>query len=169
MRTYRPTLFAVVVVVAIASWYGMQAAHELGHVLGAVATGGVVQRVEFPLIGFSRTVVDPSPMPLVEVWAGPIIGVALPLALMALVRGSARAIRACVLFFAGFCLIANGAYLGVGAFTGAGDAGDLLMLGAPRWTLVAFGVLGVPLGLFLWHIASMRRLSVGSGVTRASR
>jgi hypothetical protein len=41
-------------------------------------------------------------------------------------------------FFAGFCLIANGIYLGVGSFSGVGDAGDLLRYGAPRGTLIAF-------------------------------
>lgn len=42
-------------------------------------------------------------------------------------------------------------YLGIGGFTGVGDAGDLLRYGAPRWTLVAFGLAAVPLGLFLWN------------------
>ena len=32
-----------------------------------------------------------------------------------------------------------------------GDAGDLLRYGAPRWTLIAFGLVCVPAGLFLWH------------------
>ena len=34
---------------------------------------------------------------------------------------------------------------------GVGDAGDLLRHGAPRWTLIAFGLACVPCGLFLWH------------------
>ena len=32
-----------------------------------------------------------------------------------------------------------------------GDAGDLLRYGAPRWTLIAFGLVCVPAGLALWH------------------
>ena len=54
-------------------------------------------------------------------------------------------------FFAGFCLVANGVYLGVGSFEGVGDAGDLLRYGAPRWQLIAFGLVCVPPGLALWH------------------
>jgi hypothetical protein len=54
-------------------------------------------------------------------------------------------------FFAGFCLIANGAYLGVGSFDGVGDAGDLLRHGAPVWQLWVFGLMCVPTGLWLWH------------------
>ena len=51
-------------------------------------------------------------------------------------------------FFAGFCLIANGVYLGIGAFQGDGDAGDLLRMGTPKWCLWLFGLIAVPLGLF---------------------
>ena len=31
------------------------------------------------------------------------------------------------------------------------DAGDLLRYGAPRWSLIAFGLACVPCGLYLWH------------------
>jgi hypothetical protein len=54
-------------------------------------------------------------------------------------------------FFAGFCLIVNGAYLGAGAFFAAGDSADLLRYGAPPWQLILFGVLACAGGLFLWH------------------
>ena len=48
-------------------------------------------------------------------------------------------------------LVVNGVYLGVGSFEGVGDAGDLLRYGAPRWTLIANGLVCVPTGLYLWH------------------
>jgi hypothetical protein len=48
-------------------------------------------------------------------------------------------------------LVANGLYLGVGVFSGVGDAGDLLRFGCPPWVLVAFGVMTAPAGLYLWH------------------
>jgi hypothetical protein len=54
-------------------------------------------------------------------------------------------------FFTGFCLIANGAYLGAGSLIGAGDAGDLLRHGAAIWQLWTFGILTAPFGLYLWH------------------
>jgi hypothetical protein len=53
--------------------------------------------------------------------------------------------------FAGFCLIANGVYLGVGWIDNAGDAGDLLRRGTPVWVLVGFGLLASGGGLYLWH------------------
>jgi hypothetical protein len=54
-------------------------------------------------------------------------------------------------FFAGFCLIANGCYLGAGSFTHIGDAGEMLKHGADPWHLWLFAVLTVPTGLWLWN------------------
>ncbi len=152
-------------IVMIGSWYGMQATHELGNVIGAVVTGGVVQRVEFPIVGFSRTVVEPNPSPMIETWAGPIVGVAAPALIALVLSRSRRSLRLIAVFFAGFCMIANGAYLGGGAFTGAGDAGDLIVMGTARWVLVAFGVVTTAAGLTLWHVATMR----GDEAARAAR
>ena len=63
----------------VASWIGMQAVHELGHVLAASATGGTVQRVVLHPLTISRTDVSPNPSPLAVAWAGPLVGVILPL------------------------------------------------------------------------------------------
>ena len=54
-------------------------------------------------------------------------------------------------FFAGFCLLANGAYIGVGSFYRIADAGDLLRHGAAHWQLWLFGLAACPIGLALWH------------------
>jgi hypothetical protein len=54
-------------------------------------------------------------------------------------------------FFAGFCLIANGCYLGAGLFTNVGDAGEMLKHGAAPWHLWLFAALTIPTGLYLWH------------------
>jgi hypothetical protein len=54
-------------------------------------------------------------------------------------------------FFTGFCLIANGAYIGAGSFNHAGDAGEMLKHSAARWSLWLFAALTVPAGLYLWH------------------
>src|SRR5204863_7593615 len=55
-------------------------------------------------------------------------------------------------FFAGFCLVANGVYLGVVSFVpNAADPGDLMREGCPQWVLVTFGIMAFPLGLFVWN------------------
>lgn len=54
-------------------------------------------------------------------------------------------------FFAGFCLIANGAYIGVASFDNIGDAGTMLKHGSAPWQLWLFGMICVVLGLRVWH------------------
>ena len=54
------------------SWLAMQAIHELGHVVGALATGGSITRVVLHPLQISRTDVLPNPQPGVVVWLGPI-------------------------------------------------------------------------------------------------
>jgi hypothetical protein len=132
-------------------WLGMQVVHEVGHVLGAWISGEEVYRVVLHPLAISRTDTSHERHPLLVIWAGPLLGVLLPvapLAAMGLIRPRWRYLPR---FFAGFCLIANGAYLGVGSFGGVGDAGDLLRYGAPRWAPIVFGLVGVPAGLSLWH------------------
>jgi hypothetical protein len=132
-------------------WFGMMAVHELGHVIGAYATGGRVARVVLHPLAISRTDLAHNPHPLIVAWSGPVIGVLLPLVVLGVFRLAGLPGRYLVRFFAGFCLIANGAYLGAGAWAGIGDAGDLLRLGTRIGWLLAFGLLTVPAGLFLWH------------------
>src|SRR5262249_48725415 len=89
----------------LGSWLSMQAVHELGHVLGARATGGRVDRVVLHPLTISRTDLADNPNPLAVVWAGPFGGVVIPLLLWAF-AAAVRLPGAFVLrFFAGFCLL----------------------------------------------------------------
>ncbi len=54
-------------------------------------------------------------------------------------------------FFAGFCLVANGAYIAFGPSDGLADTAVMLTHGSYRWQLVLFGILAAALGLYLWH------------------
>ena len=133
------------------SWLGMQAVHEFGHVIGAWATGGTVERVVLQPLELSRTDVYPNPSPLVVVWAGPILGVLIPLAALTLAWVAKAPALYLFRFFAGFCLIANGVYISAGAFVGIADAGVMLQHGSPRIVLVLFGLMTLPFGLLLWN------------------
>lgn len=135
----------------LGSWLGMQAIHEMGHVLGALLTDGQVAQVVLNPLTISRTDLAENPQPRFVVWAGPVVGSAMPLALWGLAMVARQAWAFVVRFFAGFCLLANGLYIGVGSFDHIGDAGEMLRHGAEPWQLWLFGVLTAPLGLWLWH------------------
>jgi hypothetical protein len=142
----------VLIVSAVAgSWLLMQVVHELGHVVGAAITRGRVVHVELHPLGISRTDIDPNPQPLVAAWAGPVVGSLVPLAIWAAAAPLRWEGAFLLRFFAGFCLLANGLYLGVGSFGRIGDAGDILSHGSPVWTLWLFGLATAPAGLWLWN------------------
>ena len=149
MQRFRQFVF-VAALVAL-NWLGMMAVHELGHVLGAVITGGSVQRCVLHPLTISRTDVLPNPHPVTVGWMGPIVGCVLPFATLAVVPQRFPILRRVAQFFAGFCLIANGAYIAVGWIDHVGDCGELLRNGVPVWWMLAFGGITIPLGLYLWH------------------
>jgi hypothetical protein len=135
----------------IMSWLGMQAVHELGHVLGALASGGEVRRVVLHPLTISRTDLGANPQPLFVVWAGSLLGVALPLLCWFIAARWRSAGAFLWRFFAGFCLIANGAYIGLGSFDRVGDCGEMLRQGSSLWQLWLFGMVTIPLGFWFWH------------------
>lgn len=129
----------------------MVAVHELGHVLGAVLTGGQCVAVVLHPLAISRTDINPNPYPLVVAWMGPVAGVAIPLTAWWLVGQKGNCYAGVLRFWAGFCCVANGAYLGFGAFEAIGDSGDILRWGSPFWMLQVFGLLSVTTGILVWH------------------
>ncbi len=148
----RPIRIVVALVTLYASWMGMMAIHESGHILAALAGGGHVRRVVIPLVGFSRTDVDPNPSPRLEVWGGPVWGSAIPLVTWLFLRNKLpKPLRSALGFFTGLCLVANGTYLGVGWAMTTGDAAQLIHLGTPIWLLIVFGLTATILGLYVWH------------------
>ena len=149
MHRLRQVVFLVVTLAAC--WLGMQAIHELGHCLGALLTGGRVERVVLNPLTISRTDLAENPQPLVVAWAGPALGAVLPLFVWAIAAFTRLPGKRFLQFFAGFCLIANGLYIAFGSFDRIGDCGDLLRHGAAIWQLWLFGAVTSPLGLLLWH------------------
>lgn len=171
-RAIRPVSAIGVILAAYPAFLAMMAMHEAGHVLHALLSGGQVREVRLPLWGFSQTILAHNPHPQFVAWGGFVWGCVLPTMPLGVwlaaagirsrghpsasrQRPALLAVRNGLLVFGGFCLIANGAYIGVGAFADrAGDAADLLRHGAPRSLLAACGALAMLAGLWLWHIAS---------------
>lgn len=147
-RLYQSLL---IVSAVLGSWFGMQALHESGHVLAAVLTGGRVARVVLNPLTISRTDLAQNPHPLVVAWAGPFAGVLLPGLLYGGALGLGLSGAFVLRFLAGFCCVANGAYIGFGSFGAIGDAGEMIRHGSPVWALWLFGAVLIPTGLWLWH------------------
>lgn len=133
------------------SWLGMMAVHELGHVLHLLATGGTVDYVILHPLAISYTHPGKNPHPLAVAWGGAIWGCAFPMIALGIVRCLARPWTYLPAFFAGFCLIANGAYLAADAFMQGADARELVAYGSPPWLLVVFGLTAIAAGLLLWN------------------
>lgn len=137
------------------------AIHEFGHVFGALISGGQIEKIVLHPLTISRTDVSPNPNPLVVIWLGPIIGCAVPTILYLLTPRQLPLATSLSAFFAGFCLIANGAYLAVGAVDQVGDCKVMIQNGSPVISLIAFGVTAVLAGLLLWHkIGSVKEFLV---------
>jgi hypothetical protein len=131
------------------SWLSMMLVHECGHILAARLSGGTVRKLVWYPAALSRTDVSPNPHPAIETWAGPMYGSIAPLALAIAVSATGARIAYLFWFFAGFCLLANGAYIGVGSFWPVGDAKVLLINGASRSSLGVFGLAAVMSGLLI--------------------
>jgi hypothetical protein len=148
---YRFSQVVLITCTILGSWLGMQAVHEFGHVFGAWITGGRVERVVLHPLTISRTDLEHNPSPSIVVWAGPIVGVAAPIIIWVVVAAVYQRAAFVLRFFAGFCLLANGLYIGVGSFDAIGDCGEMLRHGSAIWHLWLFGMLTAPFGLWLWH------------------
>ena len=164
-RFLRPILIASVLWI---SWLLMMLVHESGHVLGGIASGGTVRQMVWHPAILSRTDVSPNPHPRIEVWAGPALGSLIPLAVAGLVALLRVRVAYLVWAVAGFCLIANGVYLGVGSYDPVGDAKELILHRTPAWCLATFGVCASLLGLGIWNHISPR-FGFGSRPERISR
>jgi hypothetical protein len=153
----------LIVSLVLLSWLTMQAVHEFGHVAGTLLSGGRVENVVLYPTVISRTDWTGSSNPLAVVWAGPIVGSLVPLAIWGIAAALRLTATYLVRFFAGFCLIANGAYIGAGSFVHVGDARDLLRYGAAIWQLWLFGAAACIGGLWSWN-----RLGPNFGLGQAS-
>lgn len=144
------TRYATRLLTIAAWWWLMMAVHELGHVIGCLASGATVEAVILWPWTISETVRSGSQAPLIDTWAGPLLGMLLPVVAWLICRRQPK-LSAWVAGWVGFCLVANGVYLAAGWVEPAGDASDLMRLGMPVWVLFTVGVAAVLAGLWCWH------------------
>ena len=156
----RPARFVGLLLVG---WCVMGFAHEGGHVVGGWLGGGTLRDFWPGPWPPPHSRFQPDPRPLLTLWAGPVLGCAVPLALAGLIR------RRWAWFVADFCLLANGCYLAVSWLTGDRllDAPRLLAEGAAPASIAAFAA--VTGGVGYWRFrADCRAVWAGGAAERGA-
>jgi hypothetical protein len=143
-----------------ACWWWMMIVHELGHVVHGAVSGGRIERVVVPLLGFSRTDLSRNPHPVFVAWGGFVWGVGLPVLVWACCAAARARVRLGLECFAAFCLIANGAYMATALGSPVGDVEDIVRAGGASWPLAVGGLSAIVAGLALL-LGRLRRAVVG--------
>ena len=146
-RIFRFTVLLVI------SWVVMIFTHESGHIIGGWISGATLKSADLLPWHLPYSLFEPDPRPLVTLWCGPILGVAVPSLIAMLIRRNWSS------FVAYFCILANGAYLATAWISGDQylDTPRLLEHGAhPVW-IVAYCVLTIGVG-YVGIPPSMRRV-----------
>jgi hypothetical protein len=127
-----------------ASWVVMTVTHELGHLVAGWVIGAKLVDYDLSPWRMPYSIHQPDPFPRVTIWGGPIFGVLVPLLLAAAIRN--RATR----FIADFCLIANGTYLAVSAFSSDPhlDTQRLLRAGERPLVIALYCLVTIGIGYF---------------------
>lgn len=135
----RYATFAALLVVA---WCVMAVTHELGHLMGGWLGGAVLQDCNLWPWHLPYSLHQPDPHPLLTLWAGPILGATLPVAIAAFVR------RPWAWFIADFCVLANGCYLALAWTTEDRflDTPRLLEAGASHLAIAVYCVVTIGIG-----------------------
>jgi len=133
------------------SWLAMMVVHETGHILHLLAPGGSLAQLTLHPLKLSHTLPDANPHPLVTVVGGPLWGVLIPLLLWWIITRIAPDRSYVAAFFAGFCLVANGAYLAGDAILQGGDGREFVQHGTPPWALIGAGLPAIATGLYVWN------------------
>lgn len=140
--------FAVFISLLAVAWVVMTVTHECGHVLGGMGCGATLTDFDLAPWRLPYSLHSPDPHPLVTLWAGPLVGIALPLSLAAIIR------KRWSWFVADFCLLANGSYLALAWLSGDRflDTPRMLDAGANPATIVCYCILTIGTG-YVWFRA----------------
>lgn len=149
----------------LVSWCVMVTTHEAGHILAGCACGGELVDYELRPWKLPHSYFNPDPHPLITVWAGPVLGVLLPISVALIVR------KQVMWLIADFCLIANGSYLAAAWFSGDRllDTQRLIDAGAPAWSIATYIVATCLIGYLRFRNSCMRYLSSSSDAVSKCR
>lgn len=148
----------------VVSWVVMTFTHEIGHIIGGMCCGAVLQSADLVPWRLPYSLFEPDPFPLVTLWAGLIIGVLIPVA-VAMIAG-----RVWIWFVAHFCILANGTYIAVGWWVGDRylDTSKLLEHGASPILIAVYCLLTIGYGYIGFRRACISALSAPAKAERES-
>ncbi|TWT41561.1 hypothetical protein Pla111_29380 [Botrimarina hoheduenensis] len=134
-------LLAPPILIAMGLWMLLVSlfVHELGHVLGALATDGRVVSLELRPGRLGHTLVNPNPSPEVVLWSGLLFGWVAPFATWPAWRLQRGLIGPTLRATTWFSWLALGSYLAVGGGERWSDTGQLMSAGWSALLLVALG------------------------------
>ena len=158
----RTAIFATLLAV---SWTVMTVCHEVGHLVGGWAGGATLIQADVVPWRLPYSLHQPDPFPLLTLWSGPLLGIAIPVAIAALIR------QDWAWFIADFCLVANGAYLALAWVTSDRllDTHRLLAAGASPLTIATFCLITIAVGYVRFRRDCVAMLSIGSKKRALSR
>ena len=116
--------------------------HELGHIVGGFASGAKLLSADLRPWKSPYSIFQPDPYPLITLWAGPLLGVLLPLLIAVIAR------KDWIWFIANFCVLANGSYIAI-AWTSNDrflDTTKLLENGASKTSIAVYCLLTIAFG-----------------------
>ncbi|MBL8814362.1 MAG: hypothetical protein JNM43_29610 [Planctomycetaceae bacterium] len=134
MRMQSVRQWAIALLIVGLAWSIMVMTHEAGHLVGGWCGGAVVKDYDLRPWRLPYSMFEPDPHPLLTLWAGPLLGVTVPIVLALMIQ------KRIVAMVASFCLVANGLYLAVGLLTDDRwiDSQRLLEHGSSTWLILIF-------------------------------
>lgn len=142
------------------AWLVMTLSHELGHVAAGLIGGGRLQHLELRPWRLPHSMFVGDRHPLITLWAGPLLGSAVPMLVASRMR------RPATTFIAWFCVTANAAYLLLGCLSGDAelDSGRMIALGLAPAAVFGPAALALPIGYWGFRRSCLKLLSGGADV-----
>ena len=143
-----------------ASWVVMTFTHELGHLIGGWCSGGTLISADLWPWHLPHSLFAPDPHPLVTLWGGPLLGVAIP------VLAAGRLRQPSGWLIASACVLANGLYLATAWLSGDRylDTPRLLEQGASPRLIGLYCALTVGSGYWAFRNAVLQLFATGKPI-----
>lgn len=133
----------------------MTLTHELGHVIAGILGGAKLIQLELRPWHLPHSQFASDAHPQLTLWAGPVLGCLIPLAVAVVVR------RRAGWFVGWFCVLANALYLLLGYVSGDGelDSAKMIAAGTRPIELLGFVAVTLPVAYFKFRKCCIELLS----------